>query len=547
MLGPLEMTFARPNCKRVLGGGAGMEIRRMSAVARLLFFAAWVCPTIVLVGGGLPAERIIAAFCAAALSGALLSALPVRGFRAARLLTVIVLPLSWLWIGYVSLNGMGPTSNDALGALANTNVAEAWTAVHLIANDKSISIGILQALLLAASYACGTPRQSLYSGAIVAASLVVLMANAWIPRLLPSAPAFLPGRDDLQNVTYGSLWDMLDTWVDNRLILGSRSAPGMGRRIPNEPRVLQDIDAIFVLGETFRFERSEYLGEERRAWSSLNERFRAGLGVSLPKVCASADSTAVSVPMLVSGTSPQNHEDAARAPSGLARLAAAGYETAWISNQGAGFFDDERRDLLWMAKGYAHQYDDALLPIASAFLNRKDRRNRALLIHLMDSHADYEDRYPSAAEPGGINDEQREVLRYSRATDHTVMLLAKIAAMIDAIPTPAFAVYVSDHGENLLADHNGIHYHIGARTTAKAAYVPSVVFWNSAFLHASNPNDRLRGLVEAPSLAHADVYRIWMNFAGLPAELSPTADPKILGKAKLTDKVSAIPCTSLSP
>jgi glucan phosphoethanolaminetransferase (alkaline phosphatase superfamily) len=519
----------------------------MSAVARLLYFAAWVCPTMALIGGGLPTDRIIAAFCAAALSGAVLSALPVTGFRVARLLTVIVLPLSWLWIGYVSLNGMGPTSIDALGALANTTVAEAWTAVHLIANGKSICIGILQAALLATSYVCGTPRQTLYGGAIGAASLVALMVNAWIPRLVPNAPSFLPGRDDLQNIPYGSLWDMLDTWVDHRTVLGQRLPPGMERRIPKEARVQEDIDARFVLGETFRFERSGNLGEERRAWSALNERFRAGLGVMLPKVCASADSTAVSVPMLVSGTSPEHQGDAARAPSGLARLAAAGYETAWITNQGRGFFDDEKKDFFWMAKGYANQYDDALLPIATAFLNRQPRRNKALLIHLMDSHAAYDDRYPPMAEPDGINAEQREALQYTRANDHTIMLLAKIAAMIDATPTPAFAVYVSDHGENLLTDHNGIHYHIGARTTAKAGYVPSVVFWNSSFLHASKPDERLRQFVAAPSLAHADVYNIWMNFAGLQAELSPTAEPKIFGKAQLTDRVSAIPCTSLSP
>jgi hypothetical protein len=73
------------------------------------------------------------------------------------------------------------------------------------------------------------------------------------------------------------------------------------------------------------------------------------------------------------------------------------------------------------------------------------------------------------------------------------------------------------------------------------------VFWNSSFLRAFKPDERLRQFVAAPSLAHADVYNIWMNFAGLHAELSPTAEPKIFGKAQLTDRVSAIPCTSLSP
>jgi glucan phosphoethanolaminetransferase (alkaline phosphatase superfamily) len=517
---------------------------RMYYRARLFFFAAWVVPTACLFGGGLPIERIVAACCAAAMSGCLLAALPAAGFRAARLLTAICLPLSLMWIGYVSLNGMGPTSNDALGTLANTNVAEALAAVRLVANYKSVFIGLLQVMLIAASYACTVSGQTPYSGAIVAVSLLVLMVNAWIPHFVHTVPSFLPGRDDLQNTPYGSLADLMDSWLDNRQILASRSS-GAGRNIPREQRVRTRIDAIFVLGETFRFDALKDI--KSGSLAALDQRSRAGLGVLLPKVCASADSTAVSVPMLISGTSPDHQQDAANAPSGLARLAAAGYKTAWISNQGAVFFEDETRDFIWAAKGYASEYDEALLPIASTFLARNSQINKALLIHLMDSHAAYEDRYPPMAEPVGLDAEQTEALRYRRANAHTLQLLSTIAAMIDGIPTPAFAVYVSDHGENLLADHNGMHYHFAARTTAVAGYVPSFVFWNPAFSQAYQPNVRLRQIAAAPTVAHADIYKIWMNFAGLSAELSPTDNPKIFGKAKLTDPVAAIPCASLAP
>ena len=119
--------------------------------------------------------------------------------------------------------------------------------------------------------------------------------------------------------------------------------------------------------------------------------------------------------------------------------------------------------------------------------------------------------------------------------------------MIDGLPTPAFVVYVSDHGENLLTDHNGIHFHIGARTTARAAYVPSFVLWNGAYLRTFHPKDRLRSVLAAPALAHADVYRIWMNFAGLNTAIAATPEPQILGKANLTDPVGPVPCAALSP
>jgi glucan phosphoethanolaminetransferase (alkaline phosphatase superfamily) len=514
------------------------------SLARLFFFAAWMVPTACLIDGGLPIERIVAAFCATAVSGVLLAGLPSPGFRIARLLLTLCLPLSLLWIGYVSLNGMGPTSADAAGALAHTNPAEALTAVRLLANYKSVFVGLCQVSLIGASYACTLPRESPYAAGIFAGSLLVVMVNAWIPRLVHPVPAFLPGRDDLQNVPYGAVADLIDSLVDQQEIMASRSTGG-GRRIADEAHVADRIDAIFVLGETFRYDALKNL--KSGALDSLRQRVAGGLGVILPKVCASADSTAVSVPMLLTGTSPEHQPDAATAPSGLARLAAAGYRTAFISNQGLHFFSDEKRDFVWNAKGYANQYDDAMLPIASTFMARNSQVNKAVVIHLMDSHAAYEDRYPPTAEPVGLDKEQTEALRYSRANAHTLEVLDHIAAMIDALPTPAFVVYVSDHGENLWADHNGMHFHISARTTAVAGYVPSFVLWNAAFARAYQPTARLQRLLAAPSVAHVDVFAIWMNFAGLSTEPSPSDQPKIFGKAMLTDPVAAIPCSTLAP
>jgi glucan phosphoethanolaminetransferase (alkaline phosphatase superfamily) len=232
---------------------------------------------------------------------------------------------------------------------------------------------------------------------------------------------------------------------------------------------------------------------------------------------------------------------------GLARLASAGYETAWISNQPEIFFEDESRDLVWVAKGYARKYDEALLPVARLFLNRNLHTNKALIIHLMDSHAPYDDRYPTMAEPAGLDKEQREALQYQRANNHTLTVLSRIANMIDALATPAFVVYVSDHGENLRADHNGLLYHFGTRTSAKVAYVPSIVLWNSAYLRTFDPIERLRPLLAAPSLAHADVYHVWMNFALLQDRISITPDPKILGKQTLTSDSRPIACADLLP
>jgi glucan phosphoethanolaminetransferase (alkaline phosphatase superfamily) len=514
----------------------------MPALARPLFFAAWVCPTIALLFGELPVVRITAAMLAATLCGVALSTLPPAGFRVARLITCLIFPLSWSWLGYVTLNGNGPTAVDALTALANTNSSEAYTALGLMLNARSILIGLLQASLLAASCLSVTSHFGPLSRATLAAALVAITTCAWAQLIWTHSPAFLPTRQDWENFPYGSLIDLVGSSIEHPRAV--RAAAKVERRASAESPVKQPLDAIFIVGETFRFDRDWSAQRSGQAFAPLAKRINEGLGVVLPKVCASADGTAVSVPMLVTGVPPERRDEAESAPSGLARLGAAGYITAWISAQDDVWFRNEHHNLFRVLNG---GYDDELLPLVSAFLGRRDPRNKAILLHLMDSHAAYLDRYPPMEEPAGLDREQVEVLRYHRANDHTLTLLAKIAALLDSLPVPAFAAYVSDHGENLLADHNGVHFHLGARTTAKAAYVPSFVFWNNAFRQAADPQARLRDDLAAPSLAHADIYKIWMSFGGIPTVLEPTQEPEIFGKIRLTDVKSAVPCSALAP
>jgi glucan phosphoethanolaminetransferase (alkaline phosphatase superfamily) len=517
-------------------------LKTMPALARPLFFAAWVSPTFALLFGELPVIRMVAAVLAAILCGAALSTLPTEGFRIARLTTCLLAPLSWLWVGYVTLNGTGPTAIDALTALVNTNSSEASTALQLLINTRSVFIWLLQTGLLAASYVSATTRFDNHLRAMLAASLIGITACGWAQILLAQRPAFLPTREDWQNFPYGSIVDVIDTWIDHPRIV--RTSAKIIRRVPAEAPVKQPIDAIFIVGETFRFDQDWSALKSGQAFAPLAKRVDEDLGLMLPKVCASADGTALSVPMLVTGVPPARQESAEFEPSGLARLKAAGYITAWISAQEDWWVREEHPNLFRVSRD---GYDDVMLPMVSAFLERRDPRNKAIVLHLMDSHAAYRDRYPPMDEPSGLDGEQTEVLRYRRANDHTLVLLSKVAALLDSLPVPAFAVYVSDHGENLLADHNGLHFHLGARTTAQAAYVPSFVLWNSAFRRAADPDARLQADLAAPSLAHADVYRIWMSFAGIPTDLVPTRQPEILGKVRLTDVKGAVPCSALAP
>ncbi|MBE7426723.1 MAG: hypothetical protein HS106_11935 [Ideonella sp.] len=98
-----------------------------------------------------------------------------------------------------------------------------------------------------------------------------------------------------------------------------------------------------------------------------------------------------------------------------------------------------------------------------AFASRA-RPSRAALLHLLGQHFHYADRYPPdlfGPEPGGLTADERETLRYQRAAEFGAKTLLEIAAVLDAETKPAFAVFTSDHGENLWSDGNRKRYHAG--------------------------------------------------------------------------------------
>ena len=88
--------------------------------------------------------------------------------------------------------------------------------------------------------------------AMLAGSLIALTLCIWA-QLSLGGPAFLPERRDWQNFPYGSLVDLIDTWIEHPRIV--RAPAKIDRRVPAEGPVKHPIDAIFIVGETFRFDR----------------------------------------------------------------------------------------------------------------------------------------------------------------------------------------------------------------------------------------------------------------------------------------------------
>ncbi len=149
------------------------------------------------------------------------------------------------------------------------------------------------------------------------------------------------------------------------------------------------------------------------------------------RACASAHGYECPSHKLVTGTDPEHWQDADTAPSGLARLKAAGFKTAWISNQDLTVFKENGHDYVWVGATPTTRYrhDDVMLPIVEAFaaplIGPDDAMNQAprgIVMHMLGSHFEYAERYPSKRfdpEPASLSTTTNcSELRYERANEY---------------------------------------------------------------------------------------------------------------------------------
>jgi glucan phosphoethanolaminetransferase (alkaline phosphatase superfamily) len=135
----------------------------------------------------------------------------------------------------------------------------------------------------------------------------------------------------------------------------------------------------------------------------------------------------------------------------------AGYDTYWISNQGAsgiqdsylGYLAASAGEAIFTPGGYLANDDFALIPLLKGVHNGS--RKQFFVIHLVGSHNDYSDRYDAEdaqAIPGGKSLKNE----YDRSIHHTDRVLREIYKVMQQDSTAVF-LHFSDHGEILGKGH----------------------------------------------------------------------------------------------
>jgi glucan phosphoethanolaminetransferase (alkaline phosphatase superfamily) len=406
--------------------------------------------------------------------------------------------LSVAFMAYTLLFGMPPahtlamivvnTSADEIAGFLQVGPAKWWLALWVA---------------LAAVYvwlACKVPPQSIF--------------NLKSPRLRYSAVAVLLLASAYLAVGAGDVIDgvALNPTAGSLIFMGGWlpkvSAEMHGARVQKTPyharRVGGEEVHILIVGES----------ERRASWSAYGYRRvttpyvgrLGGEAILLRNATTDANLTDWAVPIILTGTPPEQYS-LANVRGNIVDLAnEAGYSTAWLDNQDIGIVTAigmTARHTVNPTDFHAdingrHTFDEVLLPAYQRELDRVGTA-RFIGIHMMGAHWEYFRRYPPSFQRFGsakglsvlsifYGDKRsfsEDVDAYDNAVLYSDWFLGQVIDAARRLKVPATVLFLSDHGEDLqLLD--GAAGHGQPVYTEHAFNIPAFVWVNDAY-RAAHP------------------------------------------------------------
>lgn len=498
---------------------------------RVAIFVAGIAPMAIWPASGAPLAHPLEASLWATLYAMLFGFAPGRWVRTLAWLQLLALPLTLAWIGTVAVTGAGPSELLRGAAMAATR-AEIVQSIRMAFGRPSFLLiatlsGITCFWAVRANRA-HVPTGNILGFLFVAAMLILFGAQSNIARLrwMSAGPESKLSVPWMSHVEAGG--QMIDAAI-NLATLGRLRPEDIERKVGSAPRLFQANPglAVFVLGESLRADA--LMVEGRGPWSRrLQERLAGGLGVRAADACAPSNATYHSVPRLLTAIDPVDAGRLDTVPTILALAHVAGAKTAWISNQEDWVVIEKGHDfMVKTSAGYASaSLDEVAVSALSDFVQINPRGPRAAIMHLHGQHFDYVDRYPAdflGPMPAGLSADAQEEWHYRGAAEYGAKVLLDAAAILDREKEPAFLVFTSDHGENLVSDGTGRKYHAIPGSVKFDVMTPVLFLWNRAFAQ-SGRSALIAPLIVpkgAPAMiAHRDVAKAWLLLAGMPGDFS---------------------------
>jgi glucan phosphoethanolaminetransferase (alkaline phosphatase superfamily) len=318
---------------------------------------------------------------------------------------------------------------------------------------------------------------------LLMASAVLLILGVISTEVLTSI--FLGNSDKSRNPTrialtlHRSPFNFWSKWYDfsrykaeTRMLIERRKGHVTDSRL-KDGKVTETV--VLVIGERLRYSNWSINGYWRNTSPGL-----AGVDglTSLALNFSNGNSTATSIPYLMSGVNPLRGENPFDRKSILGIFKEAGYETHWITNAPIDFMEvsNEAEHLNSLIP---QDIDDTAVisPFKQAI---SGEGRRFILVNLRGPHALHLKRHFSADE--NVTSMDKLTNKYDDMILNTDKILTDMIRALDSSGKSCYMIVVSDHGTNLFDDNSSNLYGYGSKIpTEKEIHTPLFVWQSKRF------------------------------------------------------------------
>ncbi|WP_317424138.1 phosphoethanolamine transferase [uncultured Acidaminococcus sp.] len=469
-----------------------MDFRKRAFVCWILMLLLYEVPAYIKLSAGSPLsmDEITDTYCLATslysfISGGLVAIHWISNRKIRRIvgaawnllaLAVIFAPLGL--IGYYFLSGHLLTSSIVL-TLFQTNLHE---AVSYLKNDNPVLWGVSFAVVFSIAgiyiYQLNRTADKVLNKELAPGFTVVLLAAI-----------ILCGTKGVAKVRYASVTSLIKQ-TSQSLEQYKEYTNAKRRREENLKELIHlSVDSqksgtfVLVIGESESRDHMHAYGYQRETTLWLDQAVSQPENILFTHAYSNHTHT---VPTLTYALTEKNQYNAVpleKAYSIIEVAKAAGYRTYWISNQVKyGAYDTPIAAIassadqeIWINgnSGYTTwtNYNDGELANKLRQIKFDSQKNNLVIIHLMGSHTDYQERYPKKQEKFSVKDKKtRRINSYDNTVFYTDAVLHQIYDIMRARDEFQGMVYCSDHGEDMQ------HSHEVTKFTWSMARIPFVVF-----------------------------------------------------------------------
>ena len=249
---------------------------------------------------------------------------------------------------------------------------------------------------------------------------------------------------------------------------------------------------VFIIGEGMRFKNWTLNGYKRNTSPNLNKIENL---VSFSNHFSNANSTAASIPLILTRATPDNPYLAFKEKTIISLFKEFGYDTSWISNQNILFLENEKEsDKIYKLYENKKSTDLDVLPALDNVL-KNNHGKKFILINLVGNHSGklpnvFDKFKPYEANlSDGINAKEALINQYDNKILLQDYVLSEIIKKLDKLSKNSIMIFSADHGVNLFDSKSNNLFGYGSSNPTRFELNTPMFFWYSKNYEAAFPNE----------------------------------------------------------